>query len=519
MKKINLIIIIILILLLVFFLLIKKENYNNTNSNINPNDGLEYSINEGNYNNDPLFFNTSKNLERGIMDSINITEKTYNCYEFLGHLFTGKEKGYWQFLVDTDGDFNLWFDSKNLLNYNLENTIMNNHKKYYNVVLEPNIYYPIRIQYSNGSRFKFSFIPPFKSITTDLKNYFYNNIFGLNYVTDQPKSSNNVSESDPPSLRSDSGVRLRNKITGISYRLNIKDKPTEWYGSLFTGSAQGNWIFYIKSKSPYYFWLGGIAYTNYSRKDCIIANDYEGDEIKNINLVKNKYYPIRIKGSSDLEIYFKPPNGSKTNNGFGYFYQHNFGLNYTIYDGNFKNDPKWFINAHPKTKGLSVEFDSLYNSVIFPNIKYPSKTKNKYGDYSIEWTGNIFTHNNEGKWRFGLETVNPAYLWIGDDAVDNYNIDNVLIKTDNKIKDNYGDVELKRNTFYPIRIQYTNEQFNRDIYIYFIPPDFDIDITNSSIFSSLTKIKISKKNNYNGSFYFYPDINNKPSRIISPNIR
>jgi hypothetical protein len=507
MVKINLIIIIILILLLGFFLLIKKEKYNNLNlnTNTNTNEGLEYSINEGNYNNDPLFFNTSTNLERGIMDNINITEKIINSYEFLGYLFTRNDKGYWQFIIDTDGDFNLWFGNKHLLNYNLENTTMNNRNKYFNGVLESNIYYPIRIQYSNGTKFKFSFIPPFKSVITDLKNYFYNNIYGLNYITDQPQGS------------------VQNKTTGISYRLNIKDKPKEWYGSFFTGGVEGNWIFYIKSKFPYYFWLGGIAYTHYTRKNCTLANDYEGDEIKNIYLLKNKYYPIRIKGSSDIEIYFKPPNGSKTNNGFGYFYQHNFGLTYTIYDGN-SNNPDWFKNAHPKTKGLSIEFNSLYNSVIFPNIEYNLKKKNKYENYSIEWTGKMFTHNNEGKWKFGLETLNPAYLWLGESAIDNYNIDNALVKTDNKTKNNFNEIELKGNTFYPIRIQYTNDEYDNDIFAYFTPPDFDLDLdmANSSIFSllkNIKNIKFPKKNNYDSTFYFYPDINSIPSRVISPNIK
>jgi len=101
-----------------------------------------------------------------------------------------------------------------------------------------------------------------------------------------------------------------------------------WIG-YFKASATGLWTFFTNSDDASYLWIGDNALNNnFTTANCIVNNGNTHapqERSGTINLVANKYYPIRIifgqaSGGDIMTVSFTPPNGSKTTNGLGYYY-------------------------------------------------------------------------------------------------------------------------------------------------------------------------------------------------------
>ncbi len=127
------------------------------------------------------------------------------------------------------------------------------------------------------------------------------------------------------------------------------------------------------------------------------------------------------------------------------------GLSQIQYKGYFGRDSRWFSDAR-------------YNASVMQNLTTPSS-----GPQSIEssqtptpvsysWTG-YFISDATGDWQFRISADDAAFLWIGNDAVSNYQSIQSAPFLDaswpNKVTVSKK-ISLVRNKIYPLRIQYGN---------------------------------------------------------------
>jgi hypothetical protein len=142
----------------------------------------------------------------------------------------------------------------------------------------------------------------------------------------------------------------------------------------------------------------------------------------------------------------------------------NPGLNFNVINQYYNKDVKMFLkfSNNPSSSsslnsyiysGLATRFDNINNAT---NKLIIGKEK-----YSVEWYG-FFCPSSTGNWTFTINSTNPAYIWIGDIAINDYQSNNSLINTINS-QSVSGTANFLMNRYYPIRIQYGN-RLNTDTF-------------------------------------------------------
>ena len=77
---------------------------------------------------------------------------------------------------------------------------------------------------------------------------------------------------------------------------------------------------------------------------------------------------------------------------------------------------------------------------------------NGMDDFTVEWTGYLFTGNNSGVWTFNVHADDDGgYVWLGSKAVSGYTSSNFLLRNGENV---IATVSLIANAYYPIRILY-----------------------------------------------------------------
>jgi hypothetical protein len=119
-----------------------------------------------------------------------------------------------------------------------------------------------------------------------------------------------------------------------------------------------------------------------------------------------------------------------------------------VYD-NYHNDVANYGNFATKSNisGYSDNFDNL-------NIATRGLLT-RQNNFSVEWIGNFFA-TETGSYAFQTSSDNgSSYLWIGDAVVNGITSNNALIKNEQDGDTmEYGNINLVKNTYYPIRILY-----------------------------------------------------------------
>lgn len=132
------------------------------------------------------------------------------------------------------------------------------------------------------------------------------------------------------------------------------------------------------------------------------------------------------------------------------------GLTFQVYKG-YMNDNVNFFKTATKLGSRGVTTSSLNgirsstNSIINENSQ----------KVSVEWIGYVQVPSYQfDSVRFELESDDCSFMWIGNEAISNYNINNAFIKNSgiHAMKKVSKSISLKSNTYYPIRIQYGNNE-------------------------------------------------------------
>ena len=94
------------------------------------------------------------------------------------------------------------------------------------------------------------------------------------------------------------------------------------------------------------------------------------------------------------------------------------------------------------------------------------------GDYfSMDWVG-YFRPSTSDDYTFYLNSDDGSMMWIGDSAINSYNVNNMLV--DNRgihpNIDKSGTIFLEKNVFYPIRVQFTEYNGGDSFYFSYETP-------------------------------------------------
>ena len=130
------------------------------------------------------------------------------------------------------------------------------------------------------------------------------------------------------------------------------------------------------------------------------------------------------------------------------------GLAQIQYKGYFADDTNWFTNAR-------------YSSSVMGNVTTASSglptfdgSSDLGGKTSFSWTG-YFIPDYTGEWQFQISSDDASYMWIGNDAIVNYqsNPSSALIRNGGIHAERLisAKINLIKDKIYPLRIQYGND--------------------------------------------------------------
>ena len=130
------------------------------------------------------------------------------------------------------------------------------------------------------------------------------------------------------------------------------------------------------------------------------------------------------------------------------------GLAQVQYRGYFSDDTKWFSDSRFVSSMMNSTFTTASGTPIFDG------TSDLGGKTSFSWTG-YFIPDVSGEWQFQISSDDASYMWLGNDAIVNYQngTQNALISNGGIHAERtvVGKVNLVKNKIYPLRIQYGND--------------------------------------------------------------
>lgn len=148
------------------------------------------------------------------------------------------------------------------------------------------------------------------------------------------------------------------------------------------------------------------------------------------------------------------------------------GLAQIQYRGYFADDTNWFSNER---YGSSLILNTTVGASGIPVFDWYSNPAdwNKVEKSSWSWTGH-FIPDVTGEWLFEITSDDASYLWLGDDAVLNYQSSpgTALINVGgvHTAKTVSQKITLVKDQIYPLRIQYGNNGQAAVFKFRFMPP-------------------------------------------------
>ena len=127
------------------------------------------------------------------------------------------------------------------------------------------------------------------------------------------------------------------------------------------------------------------------------------------------------------------------------------GLNFKLVRDYFANNVAFFLDSPQIAQGITDDFTNI-STAINASITDSSP-------YSVEWTG-FFIPSQSGTWEFSIASDGVSLLWIGDNATNDYTVNNSFIHNQNS-HGTHRSSSFIVNKLYPIRIQYGSTGGNK----------------------------------------------------------
>jgi hypothetical protein len=141
------------------------------------------------------------------------------------------------------------------------------------------------------------------------------------------------------------------------------------------------------------------------------------------------------------------------------------GLSFIVYSGYFNDNTNFFKTASEIGRGSSVDGTNL------TTITNGVMNVNQGQLFSIEFTG-YFIPKESGFHTFAIASDDAAYFWIGPNALEGYNVTNASINLAglHGTNENKNSINLTSGQYYPVRIQYGQNQGGCDCQFWFSTP-------------------------------------------------
>ena len=154
------------------------------------------------------------------------------------------------------------------------------------------------------------------------------------------------------------------------------------------------------------------------------------------------------------------------------------GLKFKIVKGYFNDNVKYFLDPNndvqdSRATGISTNFSNLQESTNKNGLIDTFKTDRWGGHaYSVEWYG-ILIPDYTGNWKFGLNSDDASFLWLGNTAINTYSINNCDInnRSLHGMKKIERSIPLIAGNMYPIRIQFGENYGGHNCIFTISPPD------------------------------------------------
>lgn len=168
------------------------------------------------------------------------------------------------------------------------------------------------------------------------------------------------------------------------------------------------------------------------------------------------------------------------------------GLKYEYYNqGYFRDNVNWFNSYNPHSTGYVTDGTNIGT---FSNN---TRTSNSGDSYSFQWTG-YFKATTTGTYVFYTQSDDASYLWIGSNAISGYTTSNAIVNNGGThgVRDRNGSINLTENSYYPIRIQFGENNGGDDMRVSFKPPGGSRTYNGDGYYYSISN---SSQNNQGGS--------------------
>lgn len=181
------------------------------------------------------------------------------------------------------------------------------------------------------------------------------------------------------------------------------------------------------------------------------AFSYASKNTSIARVINNNRISILNAGSCDIEV-SQPEIGSN-------------GLQFALYDGYYNDDVNYFTNRTPLSTGFVNSISNLDSGIN--NVDRPAD------NFSIQWLG-YFRANSTGTWTFYTNSDDSSLLWIGSNAESSFTRSNATVDNGDthSPRERSGTIFLTAGIFYPIRVQYGEQDGGETMTLSFEEPGF-----------------------------------------------
>ena len=150
----------------------------------------------------------------------------------------------------------------------------------------------------------------------------------------------------------------------------------------------------------------------------------------------------------------------------------NFGTTFTKYPATSNSPQGYDPPSNGKNTGTSSDLTNLSTGTNGNFVGNGGDGKNHHV-FAIEWVGVFYTQSYGGTWTFYTNSDDMSFLWIGDAATTGYTTANATVNCGglHGMVQRSGTAVLTANTYYPIRIQFSENGGGYEMITTFTRPD------------------------------------------------